>query len=119
MKKQQYIPLLLITLIAIFSLVSCIIPSPKIAFPSPADKTVIFSENVTLFWDHFNYFESFDIWFGDSIENLEKIDNIMVNHYSLNGLEWGKEYYWKVVGFKTEKNSLESPVWSFTVGKVC
>ena len=116
MKKHQYIPVLLITLIAIFSLVSCIIPSPKIAFPSPADKTVIFSENVTLFWDHFNYFESFDIWFGDSIENLEKIDNIMVNHYSLNGLEWGKEYYWKVVGFKTEKNSLESPVWSFTVG---
>ncbi len=116
MKKHQYIPVLLITLIAIFSLVSCIIPSPKIAFPSPADKTVIFSENVTLFWDHFNYFESFDIWFGDSIENLEKIDNIMVNHYSLNGLEWGKQYYWKVVGFKTEKNSLESPVWSFTVG---
>src|SRR6056297_780442 len=110
-KKQIFLSIMFLFFLTIFFLVSCIVPSPKIAYPTPANNASVF-----LFWDHFNYFESFDVWFGDSIENLEKLDTITVNHYTVDGLEWGKNYYWKVVGYKTAKNSLESPLWSFTVG---
>jgi len=115
-KKQLLIPVTILFFLIVFSLISCIVPAPKIAFPTPADNTKIFTNAVTLYWDHFNYFESFDIWLGDSEENLEKIDTVQDNHYTVNGLEWGKKFFWKVVGFKTEKNSLESPLWSFTTG---
>ncbi len=116
MKKQVFLSVMFLFFMGIFFLVSCIVPSPKIAYPTPADNTNIFSDRVTLFWDHFNYFESFDIWFGDSVESLEKLDTITANHYTVDELEWGKKYYWKVVGYKTEKNILESSLWSFTVG---
>ncbi len=116
MKKKLLLSVMFLFFMMIFFLVSCIVPSPKIAFPTPANNSNIFSDQVTLFWDHFNYFESFDVWFGDSPDNLEKMDTITVNHYLLTGLEWGKQYYWKVVGYKTAKNSMESSLWSFTVG---
>src|SRR6056297_2816139 len=116
MKKQVFLSVMFLFFIGVFFLVSCIVPSPKIAYPTPADKTNIFSDRVTLFWDHFNYFESFDIWFGDSVERLEKLDTVTANHYTVDELEWGKKYYWKVVGYKTKKNILESSLWSFTVG---
>jgi hypothetical protein len=116
LKKQQFLSVIFLFFIGVFFLVSCIVPSPKIAYPTPADNANVFSDRVTLFWDHFNYFESFDVWFGDSPENLEKKDTVSVNYYTVDELEWGERYYWKVVGYKTEKNSLESPLWSFTVG---
>src|SRR6056297_678720 len=115
-KKQLFLSILFLFFIMIFFLVSCVIPSPKIAYPTPANNASVFSDRVQLFWDHLNYFESFDVWFGDSTENLEKLVTITVNHYTVDGLMWGKKYYWKVVGYKTAKNSLESPLWSFTVG---
>jgi len=115
-KKQLFLSILFLFFIMIFFLVSCVIPSPKIAHPTPANNASVFSDRVQLFWDHLNYFESFDVWFGDSTEDLEKLDTITVNHYTVDGLMWGKKYYWKVVGYKTAKNSLESPLWSFTVG---
>src|SRR6056297_1404657 len=116
MKKQGFLSVIFLFFIVILMFVSCVVPSPRIAFPTPSDNTNIFSDRVTLFWDHFNYFESFDVWFGDSSENLEKLDTITVNHFTIEGLEWGKKYYWKVVGYKTEKNTVESPLWSFTIG---
>jgi len=70
-----------------------------------------------LFWDHFNYFESFDVWFGDSPENLEKKDTVSVNYYTVDELEWGERYYWKVVGYKTEKKQLGKSVMEFYSGE--
>ncbi len=116
MKKQRCLFVVFLFFATIFFMVSCVVPSPKIAYPSPGDKTSVFSDQVTLFWDHFNYFGTFEIWFGESPENLEKLDTITVNHYTVEDLEWGKKYYWEVVGYKTEKNVLESSLWSFTVG---
>jgi len=92
------------------------IPGPKINYPTPANNSRIFSNTVTLFWDHLNTFEFFEIWLGDSPEELSELATVTVNHYTVEDLEWGKTYYWKIVGFKTVKNSVESSIWQFAVG---
>src|SRR6056297_1005312 len=116
MKKEGFFSLVLLCFAVIFLFVSCVVPSPKIDFPTPLNNAHIFSDRVTLFWDHFTFFESFEIWLGESEETLEKLDTISVNHFTVEDLEWGKRYFWKVVGYKTEKNVIESAIWSFTVG---
>jgi len=109
-------PVMILVISVVFFLMSCVISSPKIDFPTPANNSRIFSTTVTLFWDHLNAFESFEIWFGNSPEDLQEVASVTVNHYTIEGLEWGKTYYWKIIGYKTEKNSVESSLWQFAVG---
>ncbi|HPF17427.1 MAG TPA: caspase family protein [Thermotogota bacterium] len=116
MKKQILIPIMILFISVVFSLISCMIPGPKINYPTPANNSRIFSNTVTLFWDHLNTFEFFEIWLGDSPEELSELATVTVNHYTVEDLEWGKTYYWKIVGFKTVKNSVESSIWQFAVG---
>jgi hypothetical protein len=58
---------------------------------------------------------TFEVYLGTSASNLSKIDTVNEPEYTLTNLTPGQTYYWKVV-VSDGNNSVESPVWSFTVG---
>jgi hypothetical protein len=58
---------------------------------------------------------TFEVYLGTSASNLSKIATVNEPEYTLTNLTPGQTYYWKVVVSDGE-NSVESPVWSFTVG---
>jgi len=58
---------------------------------------------------------TFEVYLGTSASNLSKIATVNEPEYTLTNLTPGQTYYWKVV-VSDGKNSVESPVWSFTVG---
>lgn len=57
----------------------------------------------------------FEVYLGTSASNLSKIATVNEPEYTVTNLTPGQTYYWKVV-VSDGKNSVESPVWSFTVG---
>jgi hypothetical protein len=58
---------------------------------------------------------TFEVYLGTSASNLSKIATVNRPEYTLTNLTPGQTYYWKVV-VSDGNNSVESPVWSFTVG---
>lgn len=58
---------------------------------------------------------NFALYLGTSPTNLNKVGETSQPEYTVNDLTPGQTYYWKVV-VSDETNSVESPVWSFTVG---
>ncbi|KAF2957282.1 hypothetical protein AS159_09675 [Thermotoga sp. Ku-13t] len=58
---------------------------------------------------------SFALYLGTSPDNLSKVGETSQPEYTVNDLTPGQTYYWKVV-VSDGTNSVESPVWSFTVG---
>jgi fibronectin type 3 domain-containing protein len=58
---------------------------------------------------------TFEVYLGTSASNLSKIATVNEPEYTLTNLTPGQTYYWKVV-VSDGNNSVESPVWSFTVG---
>jgi fibronectin type 3 domain-containing protein len=58
---------------------------------------------------------TFEVYLGTSASNLSKIATVNEPEYTVTNLTPGQTYYWKVV-VSDGKNSVESPVWSFTVG---
>lgn len=58
---------------------------------------------------------SFALYLGTSPTNLNKVGETSQPEYTVNDLTPGQTYYWKVV-VSDGTNSVESPVWSFTVG---
>lgn len=59
---------------------------------------------------------TFEVYLGTSASNLSKIATVNEPEYTLTNLTPGQTYYWKVV-VSDGNNSVESPVWSFTVGR--
>jgi hypothetical protein len=58
---------------------------------------------------------TFEVYLGTSASNLSKIATVNEPEYTVTNLTPGQTYYWKVV-VSDGKNSVESPVWRFTVG---
>lgn len=58
---------------------------------------------------------TFDVYLGTSASNLSKIATVNEPEYTVNNLTPGQTYYWQVI-VSDGKNSVQSPVWSFTVG---
>ena len=58
---------------------------------------------------------TFEVYLGTSASNLSKIATVNRPEYILTNLTPGQTYYWKVV-VSDGNNSVESPVWRFTVG---
>lgn len=58
--------------------------------------------------------DSFKVFLGHASENYDVINGEIThyNEYGTSVLNINKEYYWKVIGYK-EKNTFESPEWSF------
>jgi len=58
---------------------------------------------------------TFDVYMGTSSTNLSKIATVNEPEYTVNNLTPGQTYYWKVI-VSDGISSVESPIWSFTVG---
>ena len=58
---------------------------------------------------------TFAVYLGTSQTNLSKIGEVNEPQYTVTDLTPGQTYYWKVV-VSDGTDSVESPVWSFTVG---
>ena len=58
---------------------------------------------------------TFEVYLGTSASNLSKIATVNRPEYTVTNLRPGQTYYWKVV-VSDGNNSVESPVWRFTVG---
>jgi fibronectin type 3 domain-containing protein len=59
---------------------------------------------------------TFEVYLGTSASNLSKIATVNRPEYTVTNLTPGQTYYWKVV-VSDGNNSVESPVWRFTVGR--
>uniref|UniRef100_A0A7C5Y796 Fibronectin type-III domain-containing protein n=1 Tax=Fervidobacterium nodosum TaxID=2424 RepID=A0A7C5Y796_9BACT len=71
----------------------------------------------TLEWE-FECADTYDVYLGKSIDELELItQDATENAITVEELELGTTYYWKVVG-KNRFGETESPIWKFTVGNV-
>ncbi|MEJ5230103.1 MAG: hypothetical protein WHT65_08890 [Pseudothermotoga sp.] len=58
---------------------------------------------------------TFEVYLGTSATNLSKVAMVNQPEYTLSNLTPGQTYYWKVI-VSDGTSSVESPVWSFTVG---
>ncbi|HOM73600.1 MAG TPA: fibronectin type III domain-containing protein, partial [Fervidobacterium sp.] len=68
-------------------------------------------------WE-FECADVFDVYMGKSPDELEIIaENIATNELTVEELELGTTYYWKVVG-RNRFGETEGPIWKFTVGNV-
>ena len=68
-------------------------------------------------WE-FECADNFDVYMGKSPDDLQLIaENLAASTLTVEDLELGATYYWKVVG-KNRFGETESPIWKFTVGNV-
>ncbi|MBI88843.1 MAG: hypothetical protein CMG60_02045 [Candidatus Marinimicrobia bacterium] len=82
---------------------------------SPENGSVIYDENVLLFWDTATDDDgnpmSYLLYLG---ADLELIDTLAVNYFEAEGLTEGN-YLWKVTAFSESGESITTDVWSFYV----
>lgn len=116
----------LLVLALVILLYSCFGPinrSPQVSLISPQDGAQVAvlasTKAVTLkceATDPEGQALTFDVFLGTNPADLSKIATVDVPEYTVGDLTPGQTYYWKVV-VSDGKNSIESPVWSFTVGE--
>lgn len=114
--------LLAALLITLYSCFGPINQAPEVSLISPQDGAQVAvlasTRSVTLkstATDPEGQVLTFEVYLGTSASNLSKIATVNEPEYTLTNLTPGQTYYWKVV-VSDGKNSVESPVWSFTVG---
>ena len=88
--------------------------------PSPSDKTEGVDTNVLLSWsceDPENNPLSFDIYFGkDAFPDADdlKLQDQTNKFFNTGALEYGTQYFWKIIAKDSNDLVSESPIWSFT-----
>ena len=117
------------TILVVLILSSCSkfsdkLDSPKLVFPKDGSKAV--PVDTTLRWRSANDDVVFEVYLGESRENLKKIeDKISRRFHKPDRLEYEKTYYWKVVAKRvlslsdyalavSKDTRKESEIWSFT-----
>ena len=86
--------------------------------PSPGEDAVVFATDITLNWsctDPDGDDLTYDIYFGDSPNPSLVESGVVTNSYSLEAMERGQTYYWKVVAHDGRGGVSESPEWSFWI----
>ncbi|WP_448515984.1 hypothetical protein [Pseudothermotoga sp.] len=114
--------LLLALLVTLYSCFGPINQAPEVSLISPQDGAQVAvlasTRSVTLkstATDPEGRALTFEVYLGTSASNLSKIATVNEPEYTVSNLTPGQTYYWKVV-VSDGKSSVESPVWSFTVG---
>ena len=91
---------------------------------SPFDKIILNHTDIELKWrinsDKYTIF-NFDVYFGESKNEIERIESVTTNFYQPIDISNQKTYYWQVVPrFLLNSKIIEgdsSPVWSFKIRK--
>lgn len=85
--------------------------------PSPPNGAIDLPVSFELSWscvDPDSDLLSYDLYFGSG-GYLNRIDsNLIANDYSINDLQYGIQYNWKVVAKDPHHHATAGPVWSFT-----
>jgi len=85
----------------------------------PINRSTIHSKSVKLKWNVYNPTEKdvyYEIIFGISREDLTHIGNTLDTVHTVEGLSYGKRYYWSVIPVTRDKTGVcYSGVWSFSV----
>ena len=91
-------------------------PAPSVPdSPQPANQAKHVSSAVTLSWvasDPESQALSYDVYFGAD-NNPGFLAHSTTNHVDVNGLDYFKDYYWRVVVFDSEGASTSGPTWTF------
>ena len=91
-------------------------PAPTIPVsPQPANQTRHVSLAPTLSWlstDPESQPLSYDVYFGAD-DDPAFLAHSTTNHVDVTGLEYFKDYYWRVVAFDSEGASTSGPQWTF------
>lgn len=119
----QFLSFAVLLLIVLYGCIARINHAPEVSLIQPEDgshvavlastKAVTFKASAE---DPEGQALSFALYLGTSPTNLSKVGETSQPEYTVNDLTPGQTYYWKVV-VSDGKNSVESPVWSFTVGE--
>ncbi|WP_041075994.1 carboxypeptidase regulatory-like domain-containing protein [Thermotoga caldifontis] len=120
---QQFLSFAVLLLIVLYGCVARIDRPPEVSLIQPEDgshvavlastKAVTFKASAE---DLDDQALTFALYLGTSPTNLNKVGETHRPEYTVNDLTPGQTYYWKVV-VSDGTNSVESPVWSFTVGE--
>ncbi len=85
--------------------------------PYPADNETGVATTVTLKWELNNQNDetyTYDIYFGQDSSLEIIVADLNTMSYSLENLNTGTEYYWKVVAKTSDGSKYEGPIWTFT-----
>lgn len=82
--------------------------------PTPAQGATNQPVVVSLGWKS-SGFSKYDVYFSEiSPPTLRVAHNITSNGFVMPGLKYNTTYFWKVVGYRSDGTSAESPIWHFT-----
>ncbi|MCU0851322.1 MAG: hypothetical protein MUC80_08670, partial [Candidatus Thermoplasmatota archaeon] len=87
--------------------------------PNPVDDSSGISIDVDLSWscsDPDNDTLVYDVYFDDTYPP-SFTENVINEYYTLEILEYGKTYYWKIVA-KDSNNETSGPIWSFQTNRM-
>jgi hypothetical protein len=89
----------------------------RAADPSPVSQAQKVASNVTLEWEGGLNATSHKVFFGSDPEKLEDKGIVSGNSFKPEGLEFAKQYYWRVDAINTswKQSPWKGKLWSFTV----
>jgi len=121
-RRKLIVVLLLFSLVLLSSsCVKLLNHAPVIRKPPPANNATDVPINTTLTWeaeDEDGDALTFDVYFGTSSNPPLVKSGINERKYTLETLEYGTTYYWKVVAKDGKGGTAESPVWKFTTTRL-
>ncbi|WP_161488144.1 LamG-like jellyroll fold domain-containing protein [Sedimentisphaera cyanobacteriorum] len=88
--------------------------------PKPENNSENNSVNPQLTWSGNPLSDSYDIYFGDSAQNLNFVSNVTEESYQItDALNEDSVYFWRIDTLDSEGNLLETgDVWQFTTGSL-
>lgn len=94
--------------------------APQSSLPlNPLDnETDVRNDDLELKWSEELFVTNYKLYFGTSPDQFEILDGIDVGtatNYRISGLEYGRTYYWKVVGYNDTLENEDAPVWNFRI----
>jgi hypothetical protein len=99
------------------------LPPDNPAYYSPSPGAIGQDATVTLTWDGGSWAHLYDIYFGTTpdpplfIENVELGSPVQgqLERFTMNNLQLGTTYYWRIVGKTWAQRQNSGSVWSFTI----
>ncbi len=86
--------------------------------PTPANGSNGWSDSVNFTWvggdPDTTDIITYSLFYGDQADNMIVHGSTTNTNFQVNGFEFGKTYYWKIISADNRGKSTESDIWSFT-----